>query len=109
MSSAVSVNDFAESFADFQTYYCNYLTKNELTSVCKIARFRTNFDYTDEFYWKKIRYLLGMRQFSMYKRPRFTSISVNFFKYLSSVTVVLEKRNVYTNYIARFALKIKSE
>jgi SAM-dependent methyltransferase len=100
MADKVSVDNFAESFADFLTYYCNYLSKEELLKKCKAAGFRAGFEFTGDMYRAKLRDLLKLPPKFEYRRSNLSMLSIHFYKWLASITLVLDKKDRYVNYIA---------
>jgi SAM-dependent methyltransferase len=101
MSETVSVDDFSESFADFLTYYCNYISKDELVRICKQSGFRVGFEFTGEFYRSKLRDIFRRPSKFEYRASAWSLISIHFYKWINGVTLVLDKRDRYVNYIAK--------
>jgi SAM-dependent methyltransferase len=101
MSDKVSLDDFAESFADFLTYYCNYISKGKLVRLCKQSGFRVGFEFTGEFYWAKLRDIFRRPSKFEYRESACSIVSIHFYKWLNGITLILDKRDRYENYIAK--------
>lgn len=98
----VSVDDFSTGYADFLSFHCNYLSKRELLKVTRLSGFRAGFDYTREFYFAKVRDLFRLAPKLRYRRSLFSAMSVHFYMFLASVTLVLDKKDEYVNYIGKY-------
>jgi len=80
--------------ADWLHRFTNYAGKKDFLSICRKYDFRASFRYTREFYTAKIRQLMKFKPVYVYKRNRsvmFDKISFAFFKYISSITLFLQK------------------
>lgn len=97
----VSLDDFSTSYADFLTYYCNYLTTREVLAVCTRNGFRASFNHSTDFYTEKVREIAGRSPRTVYDRNKTGAALLPFVKLLASATLVLEKRDEYSNYIGR--------
>jgi len=94
-----SLEDFSERHADYIHYFTNYISYNEVLKLAKWHKMRVSFKYTQEFYFRKIAIMMGKEPSFEYKHVR--SIFVDFLailllKYISSITLFLEKKEKYT-------------
>lgn len=99
ISTSISLNEYSERHADYMSFFTNYLSYREILKLGKKYSLRTSFRYTQEFYEAKLRSLLRLkpRHKYNYNRSSFIDwIAIHFFKYLSSITLMLEKNEVYT-------------
>ena len=104
ISAKCSLNDFSTSYADFLTFYCNYLSVGDLIRVGKKMGFRAGFNFTGKFYYEKLKEIFKIKHRFFYKNESPHALSVHLFKYIQCITYFLEKDNSYNNYIARYAL-----
>lgn len=95
-----SLDDYAESYADFLTHSCNYLSIGELLTYGKKCGFRTGFNYTNNFYYEKLKELFHIKHKFTYPKKNTPMFSIHFFKYIQCITFFLEKHDAYINYIA---------
>jgi SAM-dependent methyltransferase len=96
-STGISRATFAERHADYVQHYTNYLSAGQALRLGKQHGLRASFRYTDRFYSRKLaRALLGRRQFQ-YRRPGavWAWASALVLRYVSSVTLFLEKKESY--------------
>jgi hypothetical protein len=94
-----SLDDYARRHADYVHYCTNYISYGQALRLAKRNRMRASFRYTQEFYWRKVRSLLRMSPEFEYRRDRSAAAdwcSILFLKYVSSVTLFLEKLETYT-------------
>lgn len=95
----VSIEDFSEKHADYMTFRVNYLKKGELFEKVRRAQLRPSLKYTSDFYFHKLRSVLGLGQAVDLKGKRDSGFSCwllsNIFKYISSITLFVEKENTY--------------
>lgn len=93
----MSLDHYAEEHADYMTFMTNYLKARQLLDLCKRARLRADFSYTPQFYGARLRMLWGGRPRYEYRRPRpiLDSFCFFFLKRISSITLLLEKRQIY--------------
>ena len=98
LSTGISLPDYTERHADYMHHYTNYLSQTDLLRIGKRYRLRTSFRYTSEFYTSKLRSMFFLKPRLRYSSRRLLFldwIAVYFLRYLSSVTLFLEKRNSY--------------
>ncbi|MDP3000767.1 MAG: class I SAM-dependent methyltransferase [Bryobacterales bacterium] len=92
------VATFAARHADYIMLYTNYLSARQLASVVKACSMRLSFRYTIDLYLSKALSLLGFTQPRAYRRSAgglCDWLACWFLRYLSSVTVFLEKSDAY--------------
>jgi len=58
--SGITLNEFLEIQADFMTYGTNYLSKSDIIKLSKTNLLKFSFKYTEQYYWNKVRSLLGL-------------------------------------------------
>lgn len=95
---ADGISKYAEQHADYLLYNTRYLTEYELYELCKACDLRASFRFTTEFYSGKIRSLLGLNPKVLYlvgRRSIFDAVAIKLLRYISDVTLCLEKRNTY--------------
>jgi len=95
--SGLSINDFSEMRADYIAFETNYLTKQELINLVKFNRLKFSFKYTEQYYWNKIRSILGYPCNYKYKTKNFIldSLLFSICVRVSCITLVLEKNNIW--------------
>lgn len=97
-STGVPLDEFAERHADYINYWTNYLSEGEMLRVAAGARLRASFRYTPEFYLQKMTALRGNPPLTTYRndnRGVLDSIAIKALRYVSSMTLTLEKINRY--------------
>lgn len=94
----LDVARFAETRADFLTYFTNYIRKGEVLELAKRVGLRGSFRYTEHFYWSKFRELVRMpyaHRLRRFEPPVLHGLLVAGLSRISSVTMLLEKRQSY--------------
>lgn len=95
----VSLDDFSCQHADYMNFYTNYLSYSELFNIVKRSQLRPSLKYTADFYWHKLRQIFkrdALIDLGLGKRSGLLYLFLNHgFKYISSVTLYLEKDNTY--------------
>lgn len=94
----VSVDEFAEQHADYMKFYTNYLSYDGALELARREKLRASYRYTQELYWSKARSILGLRPRTEYRLPQWGVVDwmmTAVFKYFSSVTLFLEKKQTY--------------
>jgi len=97
-TTGVGLAEFAERHADYMNYWTNYLSEAEMLRVASGARLRASFRYTPEFYRQKVMALRGTPPMTAYRsdgRGMLDSIATKALRYVSSITLTLEKTNTY--------------
>jgi SAM-dependent methyltransferase len=89
---------WAEQHADYVQHLTHYRTWPEVAESAKRAGLRVSYRYTPDYYWRKIASLIG-RSYPYLLRTSHRSIGdavwFRVFRLVSSVTIVLEKRQTY--------------
>lgn len=98
-STGISRSQFAERHADYVYFWTHYLTEREVAAVSRASGLRTCFRHTGEFYLAKLRSMCGLRPKRVYaahgRGVLGAAVGVKFLRYLSSVTLTVEKQNAY--------------
>jgi SAM-dependent methyltransferase len=97
-ATGVSRHQFAERHADYIYFWTHYLSESQVLDLAKRAGFRACFRFTPEFYSSKLRSLLRAPTRFTYStgwRSWTDAFAVKFLRYVSSVTLTLEKQNAY--------------
>lgn len=97
----ISLDEFTERHADFMTYFTNHIGYKEVLMLAKKHMLRASFRYTKEFYTRKLRSLCPMERRFHYSLKRSAIkewLEVFFLKYVSGITLFLEKKETYRNY-----------
>jgi SAM-dependent methyltransferase len=96
---SVSLNEFSQAHADYMCFFTNYLSYAEVLKLAKECSLRTSFKYTKEFYTGKLRSMMGLKPKYDYKRIRSSLIdwlTIHILKYVSSITLILHKNEIYS-------------
>lgn len=93
----MTIDEYAEEHADYLTFMTNYLTSKQLLKIAKRNGLRADFRFTSGFYTAKVRAMLHRRPIYQYHAPHplRDAFSFQFFKRISSITLVLEKKQSY--------------
>jgi SAM-dependent methyltransferase len=95
----VSRAEFAERHADYVYFWTHYLSEREVVQVARGSGLRACFRHTGEFYAAKLRSVCGLQRKRKYaargSRALRDAVGVKFLRYLSSVTLAVEKQNAY--------------
>jgi SAM-dependent methyltransferase len=94
----ITLARFAERHADYMNWFTNYLSYGEALRLGKRHGFRTSFKYTREFYTRKLKSLWSSKRGLTYRVERSSVldwISVTLLRYVSGVTLFLEKAETY--------------
>ena len=98
-TTGISLTEYTQAHADYMHFNTNYLSYAETMKLSKKHLLRCSFRYTQEFYENKFRSLLLLKPKYEYKknRNRFLDwIAIKVLKYVSSITLFLQKENTYT-------------
>ena len=98
------LEEWAERHADFVFHFTNYITYGELIRLAKATHLRLSLKYTADFYGCKIRSLLRMEpkhSYPLERRALFDWCSSALLKYIHSVTVTLEKKEIFKGRLYR--------
>jgi len=85
---------FAETRADYLLRLTNYITTNDLVDIARRAGLRCSFQYTEHFYWNKLRSSLRLPLVTTFRpvEPRWVhGMLVAALSRVSCVTALLEK------------------
>ena len=95
-----NIDEFSERHADYMTFYTNYLTYSEVMSVVKQTQLRPSLKYTTDYYLHKLRQVVkrqALIDLGRHKRTGLLYLLANHsLKYVSSITLFVEKENVYS-------------
>ena len=83
---------------DYIYFWTSYASEGETLDLARESQLRASFRFSSEFYLSKLRQQLGLHLKERYKVHRsalLDSIAIKLLRYLSSVTLVCEKRNSY--------------
>lgn len=103
-TSGISLRDFAERHADFLNLYTNYVRARHVLHVAKAAGLRASFAYTAGLYAQKLRRVLRRPlrlQYAAYDANLLRMPAFAFLKYLSSITLRVEKADAYRGQYSR--------
>lgn len=94
----MTLDHYSEEHADYQFFLTNYKSDVEMLSFCKANRLRADFSYTKNFYFEKLRMMRRKPARYLYGQPKpfRDGMMFPFFKRLSSVTLRIEKQNIYS-------------
>ncbi|CAK0772914.1 Class I SAM-dependent methyltransferase [Gammaproteobacteria bacterium] len=96
----ISRSEFSERHADYIYFLTKYASEKETLDMARNNGFRASFKFSVDFYLLKLRKTFCFPYKSSYKLYRsaiFDSIAIKFLRYISSNTLVCEKRNIYKN------------
>lgn len=93
----VSLEVWSEQHADYLLHYTNYASSRELYLVTKKCGLRASFRYTKEFYFQKLRSVLGrVPKYQYHSSSTFVDwLAFMCLKRAVSVTLFLQKRETY--------------
>lgn len=94
----ISRSEFSAKHADYIYFLTNYSSEREMLTMARTSKFRASHRFNIEFYFIKLRQLRRVPYKARYKLARsalLDSIAIKFLRYLSSATLVCEKRNTY--------------
>ena len=90
----VTLDEFSRQHADYIHHLTHYIGYGEALQLAERHNMCVSTKYTQEFYVKKVAILGGMKPGFVYRRSRSSSmdrLAVFFLKYISSVTLFLQK------------------
>ena len=90
---------YAERHADYMVHFTHYRSYADFLRLAKRHHLRASYRYTQEFYWSKLARMFGRPPRGSYGRRRSALIdwiAVTILRYVSGVTLFLEKRETYT-------------
>jgi len=96
-TSQISKQEYSEKHADYVYFLTSYAEEEATLHMAKNAGLRASFDFSLEFYLLKIRQILKLPYKQKYtNKPNIiNSLLIKILRYLSSVTLVCQKRNTY--------------
>ena len=97
---------FSRVWADKIYHYCNYQTYAELSKAAKDNHLCLTTRFTDQYYWRKFKEILGFKPGFIYKNKPSSKIIFFFLKYIAGVSIVLYKGE-YSKYQKPPAQSIK--
>jgi SAM-dependent methyltransferase len=93
-ASGVTLDEFVDRHANYVRHLTNYVTQRQIVRLARVERFRVSFRYSPGFYTTKLRTFAGLAAPRAYRADRsetLDSIAVLLLRYISSITLVLEK------------------
>ena len=93
-----TLNQYAEQHADYIYFWTNYSTESETLRFARFNGLRADFRFSTEFFTSKLLQLIGRTPTYKYRTRDYGFFDVMFIKllrYLSSVTLVCKKANIY--------------
>lgn len=97
-TSGTGLGTYAEQHADYVWYWTNYISCKDLFRLIRKNHLRGSFRYSWEYYERKLRTLIHLRNKPFYRqnRPLFQDSAVaRLLSYVSSITLFLEKKETY--------------
>lgn len=97
----LDLDTFAIYQADYLNLYTNYMSRREAMELAKKYRFRASLNYTVDMYLNKIREILGLEyRFTRNQAhlPGFDGFATFILKYVSSITLFLDKQQIYDSH-----------
>lgn len=93
----MTLDQYAEEHADYLTFMTNYLTGKQLLKAAKHSGLRADFRFTAGFYQAKVRTMLRRPPLYRYDAPHpwRDAFAFSILKRVSSITLVLEKKQSY--------------
>ena len=85
------IDYFSKVWADKIYHYCNYPSYAELSKAAKNNHLCLTTRFTFQYYWRKLREILGIKPDLIYKNKSSSKIIFFFLKYISGVSIVLYK------------------
>jgi SAM-dependent methyltransferase len=92
----ISLQAFVEREVDYLHHFTHYKRQSDYLDLAKKSHLRASYRYTGKFYSAKIRTMLGLRPAKRYQAGTpglWHSLLVFGLRYVSSVTLFLEKKN----------------
>lgn len=94
------IDRYSEMHADYITFYTNYLSYSEVIDVVKKVQMRASLKYTADFYLHKLRQVFNRKaRIDLGESKRagvFYLLANHSLKYVSCITLFVEKENTYT-------------
>jgi SAM-dependent methyltransferase len=102
--SHADLDQFAAGHAEYVIRYTNYLSYGELLNITRKKGLLLSTRYTSEFYWQKLRKLVGRTEVRRYRKRRGAVrewLAFLVLRYVQGVTVFLEKGGHYDRLISK--------
>lgn len=93
------VEDYSRRHADYMMFWTSYSSESNTLDMARNAGLRCDFRFTKEFYFIKLLQLIRVNrpQFYSIKQSAFlNAIAIRILRYISSVTLTLQKGNDYS-------------
>jgi hypothetical protein len=94
----MTLDQYAEHYADFLRKCTHYMTYKQAKTLAKKHHLRVSLKYTPGFYAQKVRQVLHL-DYNLHYPPQGSllseCLSVFILKYISCITLSLEKKNTY--------------
>ncbi len=84
-------DQFSKVWADKIYHYCNYQSYADLSKAAKSSHLCLTTRFTTQYYSRKLREILGLKNTFIYKNKPSSKISFFFLKYISGISIVLYK------------------
>jgi SAM-dependent methyltransferase len=97
-STGIDLETYSERHADYLYHWTAYSSESETLMYARRHFMRADFRFSFEFYTAKLAQLFGVRARTCYRFRSwgfFDAVMVKVLRYLSSVTLVTEKKNTY--------------
>jgi SAM-dependent methyltransferase len=93
----MTIAQYAEEHADYMSFMTNYLTDKQILDKARHHRFRADFSYTKNFYSSRLRMIFRRPELQSYNKPRpiLDTMFFSVLKRVSSITLVLTKKQIY--------------
>ena len=82
---------FSKVWADKIYHYCNYQSYADLSKAAKSSHLCLTTRFTTQYYSRKLREILGIKNTFIYKNKPSSKISFFFLKYIAGISIVLYK------------------
>jgi SAM-dependent methyltransferase len=94
----LSLPQLSQAYADYLINYTNYPSVRKCIGLGKKHKLRTSFRYTKNFYFEKMKSLIGGKKKYVYEEgnPLFDYVIFLFLRNISSITLFMEKENLKT-------------
>ena len=97
-STGVDLETYSERHADYLFHWTSYSSEAEALQYARKHFMRADFRFSMEFYTAKLRQILGQKarvSYTFRSRSFRDAVLIKILRYLSSVTLVTEKKNTY--------------
>lgn len=97
-ATGVTLDEYTRRHADYMMFWTSYSSQAHTLDIARKAGLRCDFGFTKEFYFIKILQLLRIQLPLLYRSKQsafVNAISIKILRYVSSVTLTLQKGNDY--------------